>query len=173
MTYGRLRKRLKEKVGGSDNVSLFSDENNAIPHERDQELVERLEDASDQIEALLYERDNLLNLCNQLKSELNVSRTNLPMKNNGSSTSDQDRLIGQRDDHARDQAIMEMILNDHSTSHSCDDDSQQSIGTFSAAYVAGLGLSCVAPPKNVCSAFIAVSYLKNVPNFMLKLQEFY
>ena len=90
--------------------------NGDVPSMQEQHLISRLEEASDEIDALLEERDQLMKLSNELKFEL--QQANQKVQSNSTSymkeRAQEDEGAGQ---------ILDAILNDFSASH--DGESQE------------------------------------------------
>ena len=83
---------------------------------REQELIQKLEEATDEIEALLGENEKLRKLSNELRFELsNTRKSKLP------SLDPQQDTIGQHINQEHEQEMLDAILNDQS--RSCDSES--------------------------------------------------
>lgn len=93
------------------------------------DLIQKLEEATDEIEGLLKENEKLTKLSNELRSELNKARHALS-SDKQSSTNPPTSADGER--HAYEQVMLDAILNDQS--QSCESD-----GSRNDAQVACIG----------------------------------
>lgn len=91
---------------------------NGGPNEREQELIQKLEEATDEIETLLNERDRLVNVSNKLKYELQQTNAMLSSRNECETAPLQTITSPRKNrNHLHDQAMLDVILNDQSNSY--------------------------------------------------------
>eukprot|EP00986_Skeletonema_menzelii_P020758 scaffold32217_cov143-Skeletonema_menzelii.AAC.2 len=88
--------------------------NGDVPSMQEQQLISRLEEASDEIDALLQERDQLVKLSNELKFEL--QQANQQSKSSMASHTMGQELVVQKDEGTSGQ-ILDAILNDFNASY--------------------------------------------------------
>ena len=122
--------------------------NGDVPSMQEQQLISRLEEATDEIDALLQERDQLMKLSNELKFELQLANQQIQ-------ASVTNHTMGQ--ELARDEGstgMLDAILNDFSASH--DGESQEESGV-----VACIGKK---PPTGKAST---VSAICNCPRYII------
>lgn len=88
---------------------------------REQELIQKLEEATDEIESLLRENKKLMMLSNELRFELQRERSKSPLVSHLYDDR-QDETTGREKCHD-DQSVLDAVLNDQSRSN-CDNESQ-------------------------------------------------
>ena len=98
----------------SNGLSRGNDYDYQLTSTREQELIQRLEEASDEIEALLRENERLMNTSNELRFELQRSKSRqsssllrLPHRQ---------RVDNTETFHEHEQKVLDAILNDRSRS---------------------------------------------------------
>ncbi|KAL7540310.1 hypothetical protein ACHAXR_011407 [Thalassiosira sp. AJA248-18] len=88
---------------------------------REQELIQKLEEATDEIEALLRENEKIMQVSNELRFELQKTRGELSSRLDSRQLSQPD---SQKDTQEYEQTMLDAILNDQS--RSCDSESHES-----------------------------------------------
>ena len=117
----------------NNGLSRGNDYDYQLTSTREQELILRLEEASDEIEALLRENERLMNTSNELRFELQRSKS----RQSSSSLSRQPHRQARDNNetlHGHEQEVLDAILNDRSRG---DEDERHESGVDDVACIVG------------------------------------